>query len=141
MGMLNIGEQVFTMLLPGLNNITERIRYYSFYCWFFGWYAKEIGSKNPKELNKYIRRAEYLLALIAAKSNTSGIAGITEATKNYNVNTVQFSLEEGTGEHKENFENTYWKNARGVFGTNYVNSLKLIGLKTFPKAIVKSPIK
>ena len=128
MGMLNIGEQVFTMLLPGLNNITERIRYYSFYCWFFGWYAKDNGSKNPKELNKYIRRAEYLLALIAAKSNASGIAGITEATKNYNETAGSFSLSEGTGEQKDNFEHTYWKNSRGVFGTNYVNSLKLIGL-------------
>ena len=128
MGMLNIGEQVFTMLLPGLNNITERIRYYSFYCWFFGWYAKDIGSEDPKDLNKYIRRAEYLLALIAAKSNASGIAGITEAAKNYNETALSFSLSEGTGERKVNFENTYWKNSRGVFGTNYVNSLKIIGL-------------
>lgn len=128
MGMLNIGEQVFTLVLPGLNNVTERIRYYSFYCWFFGWYAKDIGSENPKELYKYLRRAEYLLALIVAKSGEGGIAGITEARKNYNENDSSFSLAYGTGEHKDNFENTYWKNARGIFGQNYVNSLKLIGL-------------
>lgn len=128
MGMLNIGEQVFTMLLPGLNNVTERIRYYSFYCWFFGWYAKDIGNEDPKVLYKYVRRAEYLLALIAAKNEASGIAGITEAKNNYNTNDSSFSLAKGTGEHKDNFENTYWKNPRGVFGQNYVNSLKLIGL-------------
>ena len=67
MGMLNVGEQVFSMILPGLNNVTERIRYYSFYCWFFGTYAKWNGSEDPKEQRKFIRRAEYLLALVAAK--------------------------------------------------------------------------
>lgn len=126
MGMLNIGEQVFTMLLPGLNNVTERIRYYSFYCWFFDWYAKDIGSENPKEQYKYVRRAEYLLALLAASQDIGGIAGITEARKNY-VNSL-YSLSHGTGEGKDNFENTYWKNDKGVFGQNYVSSLRVIGL-------------
>jgi hypothetical protein len=126
MGMLNIGEQVFTMLLPGLNNVTDRIRYYSFYCWFFDWYAKDIGSENPKEQYKYVRRAEYLLALIAASQDMGGIAGITEAKKNYTNNL--YSLSHGTGEDKDDFENTYWKNAKGVFGQNYVSSLRVIGL-------------
>ena len=56
MGMLNIGERTFTMLLPGLNSITDRIRSYSFYSWFFGWYAKEIRNENPKEQMRYLRR-------------------------------------------------------------------------------------
>lgn len=126
MGMLNIGEKVFEMLLPGLTGVTERIRYYSFYCWFFDWYAKEVGSENPKELYKYVRRAEYLLALIAAKSKVGGIPGITEAKKNYNKQLL--SLSYGTGEYKDNFENTYWKNSKGVFGQIYVPSLKVIGI-------------
>ena len=71
MGMLNIGEQIFSMLLPGLNNVTERIRYYSFYCWFFGWYSKHNGSENPKVQRNYLRRAEYLLALISASKKES----------------------------------------------------------------------
>ena len=127
MGMLNIGEQVFTMVLPGLNVVTNRIRYYSFYCWFFGWYAKDIRDENPKEHHKYIRRAEYLLALIAAHNQWSGYAGITEATKNYENGTT-YSLSKGTGEGKEVFDNTYWKHPRGVFGQNYVSSLKVLGL-------------
>lgn len=128
MGMLNVGEQVFSMILPGLNNVTERIRYYSFYCWFFGTYAKWNGSEDPKEQRKFIRRAEYLLALVAAKKDLSGIAGITEARKNYDPSKSVFSLKEGTGELKNSTENTYWKNPRGVFGQNYVSSLRQIGL-------------
>ena len=126
MGMLNIGEQVFSMLLPGLTSVTERIRYYSFYCWLFDWYAREIGSENPDELYKYVRRAEYLLALIAASQDIGGIAGITEAKKNY-ANEL-FSLTYGTGEDKGSFDNTYWKDPKGVFGQNYAASLKAIGV-------------
>lgn len=126
MGMLNIGDQVFSMLLPGLTSVTDRIRYYSFYCWLFDWYAKEIGSENPKELYKYVRRAEYLLALIAAKTNVGGIPGITEAKKNYTKQSI--SLSHGTGEHKDTFDNTYWKDPQGVFGQNYAPSLKVIGI-------------
>ena len=128
MGMLNIGEQIFSMLLPGLNNVTERIRYYSFYCWFFGWYAKAIGSENPKEQRNYLRRAEYLLALISVPENEGGIPGITEAIKNYSEDATEFSLYDGTGELEGITENTYWKNPRGVFGQNYVSSMRQMGL-------------
>ena len=128
MGMLNIGEQIFSMLLPGLNNVTERIRYYSFYCWFFGWYAKYNGSENPKVQRNYLRRAEYLLALISASKNESGIPGITKADHNYDIEATAFSLFEGTGELEDITENTYWKNPRGVFGQNYVSSMRQMGL-------------
>jgi len=136
MGMLNIGEQIFSMLLPGLNNVTGRIRYYSFYCWFFGWYAKSIGSESPQEQRKYLRRAEYLLALVGARNNhlgdqdapKAGVSGITEAEKQFNENDSSFSLQEGTGELKGTTEGSYWKNPRGVFGQNYVSSLRQIAL-------------
>ena len=58
MGMLNVGEQVFSMILPGLNNVTERIRYYSFYYGFLelmlnGMEVKILKSKESflEELN------------------------------------------------------------------------------------------
>ena len=33
LGIRTASEQLFTTLLPGLNVVTLRIRYYSFYCW------------------------------------------------------------------------------------------------------------
>ena len=33
LGLRNASEALFTSLLPGLNNVSNRIRYYSFYCW------------------------------------------------------------------------------------------------------------
>lgn len=123
LGLLNTGDRTFNLLLPGLNNVTERIRYYSFYAWFFDFYAEEIRKPSKKEQFKYLRRAEFILALLAAKNNQQGIGGITKALEIYNEQTETFILENGTGENKQNFENTYWKNPRGIFGQNYVSSL------------------
>lgn len=33
LGIRTASEQLFTTLLPGMNVVTLRIRYYSFYCW------------------------------------------------------------------------------------------------------------
>lgn len=32
LGIQNSSVSVYTRLLPGLNNVTERLRYYGFYC-------------------------------------------------------------------------------------------------------------
>jgi hypothetical protein len=128
LGLLNLGENIFNILLSGLNNVTERIRYYSFYCWIFDKYAQEVRITSKNEQYKFLRRAEYILALIAAKKDLQGIAGITKAIEMYKKGGEIFSLEEGTGELTGTTENSYWKNARGIFGQNYVSSMVQMGL-------------
>ena len=63
LGLQNSSDATFSMLLPGLNNVTGRLRYYSFYCWLLDEYSKRIGSTNPKDQQQFIRRAEYIIAL------------------------------------------------------------------------------
>ena len=36
LGLRNASEVLYTSLLPGLNNVSNRTRYYSFYCWLIG---------------------------------------------------------------------------------------------------------
>ena len=66
LGLQNPSAQAYSYLLPGLNNVTGRIRNYSFYCWLLAEYAKRIKSSDPKEQKAFIRKAEYIIALIAA---------------------------------------------------------------------------
>lgn len=40
LGLRNASEALFTSLLTGLNNVSNRIRYYSFYCWLVGEFYK-----------------------------------------------------------------------------------------------------
>ena len=63
LGLQNTSDSTFSILLPGLNNVTGRIRYYSFYSWLLDQYSKNIGSTNPKDQRKFIRTAEYIIAL------------------------------------------------------------------------------
>ena len=128
LGLLNTGGKTFDLLLPGLNNVTDRIRYYSFYCWFFHCYAKFIGKPSKKEQFDHLRRAEFILSLLAAKNGVQGIGGITKALELYNTTQQTFDLTIGTGEHKQAKDGTYWKNPRGIFGQNYVSSLRQLNL-------------
>lgn len=128
LGLNLTSERIFDFLLPGLNNVTNRIRYYSFYCWFFEWYANTIQIVSSKEQMKYLRRAEFLLAVIAAHKEQGGIPGITRANEVYQASNGNFNLDSGTYEDRGSTEGSYWKNTRGVLGQYYISSLKQIGI-------------
>lgn len=74
LGMRNQAEVLFTSLLPGLNNVSNRVRYYSFYCWLIREFYREREQVVESEFNQFIRRAEYLLALVHTKGE--GVQGI-----------------------------------------------------------------
>lgn len=129
LGLRNAAEALFTSLLPGLNNVSERIRYYSFYCWIIGEFYKRDEGFTDKEFYRFIRYAEYLLALI--HSGTDGIDGIPGITYALNVRpkSHEFNLQSGTYNSQGNTKSdTYWANAGGIFKQYYASSLKDIAL-------------
>lgn len=131
LGLQNTSEATFAMLLPGLNNVTGRIRYYSFYCWLLNEYAKRNGSTDPSEQRKFIRRAELIVALINRSSDeeVSAIPGSNYANKLLNDDSISnYNLQTGTYNDDGSTEGTYWKYASGAFGQYYVGSLLDIGL-------------
>ena len=83
LGLRNAAEDLFTTLLPGLNGVTLRVRYYSFYCWITGEVKRVImGKPDPaEEFRLFILKSEILLALINAyrDPNVTGIPGIDYA--------------------------------------------------------------
>lgn len=125
---LNItSERIFDCLLPGLNNVTQRIRYYSFYSWFFQWYAAYIGSTSVKKQSAYLRRAEFILALVAAHNQKGGVPGITKALHIYEISEEVIDLKKGTQEGGTSV-GSYWNNSKGVLGQYYISSVKQLGL-------------
>ena len=84
LGLNLTSERVFDLLLPGLNNVTGRVRYYSFYCWFFDWYASNIRTTSRSKQNNYLRRAEFLLALAEenwVRGYRQGISDVEEGQR------------------------------------------------------------
>ncbi|WP_407264881.1 hypothetical protein R5N98_12520 [Tenacibaculum maritimum] len=127
LGLNLTSERIFDLLLPGLNNVTGRIRYYSFYCWFFDWYASYIRTTSRTKQNNYLRRAEFILALISAHKDQGGVPGITKALTIYEDSDELIDLTLGTQENNPS-EGSYWKNPRGVLGQYYISSIKQMGI-------------
>lgn len=127
LGLSNTSDATFSMLLPGLNNVTGRIRYYSFYCWLLSQYE---ALELKKEQRFFIRKAEYLVALIAQtfENDITGIPGSNYAFKRYEEGTATFNLEEGVESNSGTTDGTYWKYSWGAFGQYYLGSLRDIGL-------------
>ena len=128
LGLQNPSTQAYSYLLPGLNNVTSRIRNYSFYCWLLQEYAKIIESSDPKEQKKFIRRAEYIIALLSVHSGIESISGSNYAVNRFKENLTEFALQTGTYNPDNSTENTYWQYGFGIFGQYYVGSLRQIGL-------------
>ena len=125
LGIRNVAEHMFAKLLPGLNNVSSRIRYYSFYCWIINNFYEGKDSIVEEDFNPYLRRAELLLALInATREDSSGIPGITYALTQIQSGIDVISLKDGATWGKE----SYWANVGGIFRQYYSASLEEIGL-------------
>jgi hypothetical protein len=59
-----VSEHLYTGLLPGLTNVTDRARCYGFYPWFVWAFDQRSKKKNPEEMIKVFRKAECLHTLV-----------------------------------------------------------------------------
>lgn len=127
LGMQNAAISAYGNLLPGLNNITQRIRYYSFYCWVIDAFFEKESSHNRNSQQRFIRRCEYLLALINGISEDSiGIPGISYAREELESGKELFDIEKATYNSDGSRTGTYWKGV-SIF-TTYAAVLRDLGL-------------
>jgi len=130
LGLQNSSERTYSKLLQGLSNVTNRVRYYSFYSWLLHHYAKLDGSTDPKAQERFIRKAEYTLALASQFSKTSigGVTGSLFASGQVKKNEDAFPLINGIYNAEGGTEGSYWKYQNGAFGQYYVGVLMDMGL-------------
>lgn len=129
LGYRNAAEDLFTTLLPGLNNVTARIRYYGFYCWLLDRFFD--GKQQPTigDYIGFIRYSEYLLAIIhTGLQDTRGIPGIDYALNVMENVPDTVDLKSGTYNTNGTTRGTYWANPGGVLRQYYGNSLNDIGV-------------
>lgn len=58
---------LYTQLLPGITNVTDRARYYSFHPWLICSFEQRYTNHSLEEFRRVLRRAECLFALIAIR--------------------------------------------------------------------------
>ena len=129
LGMQNSSINLYQLLLPGISNVTLRMRYYGLYAWLNRTYARNIGDTNPEIWKRYIRLTEALYALVACRhSGETGVAGIDWAQRKLNTATgeiIEFSQDAIPGS-----DTHYLKQAWGAYGAAYGSQLVEIGILT-----------
>ena len=131
LGLQNTSDATFTLLLPGLNNVTGRIRYYSFYCWLLDEYSKRNGSTDPEVQRKFMRTAEYIIALSSQfyDGDNGSIPGSNYAkVEVQNEEITIHDLSAGIFKPDGTTAKTYWNFGWGAFGQYYLGSLRDIGI-------------
>jgi hypothetical protein len=132
----NSSVVIYTKMVVGITNVTNRIRYNGFFCWVFDTILKNIKKKNSlQEQIRYNRRAELLLAYLMVKNfpDITGVSGSDYATKNLKS---KISLKNGADWESttEDGSSLYWKFKLGVFGQYYSGVVRDLNLINHPDA-------
>ena len=72
LGIQNSSITTYARLLPGLTNLTLRLRYYGFYMWIIREFYKKKADRTDfthKEHYNFIRRGELILAYVIAEKD------------------------------------------------------------------------
>lgn len=126
LGMRQSSINLYQSLLPGISNVTLRIRYYGLYVWLSNEYAREERHTDPERWKRYVRRAEALYALTAVnKGGESGIAGSQWAGRKLQDHQKLIAFADDAEPGSDTY---YLKQAWGAFGAAYGSQLLETGL-------------
>ncbi len=131
LGMQTTSVALYQKLLPGMSNVTLRMRYYGLYAWLAKHYAADVGETSIERWCLYLRRAEALSALIAAHNGgEQGVAGTNWAFRKLAASPadiIDFSL----NCDRNSVEPQYLKQKFGAFGAAYGSQLIEIGILVY----------
>ncbi|WP_431244231.1 hypothetical protein ACQ9BO_07660 [Flavobacterium sp. P21] len=137
LGIQNSSISVYSLLLPGMTNLTLRLRYYGFYVWLLDEYhnlpeSSEFKTSVRGQYN-FIRRAELILSycMVNKYPSEQSVVGSNFAIKYITDLNTQNYYDIALGADK--FENTikhsvYWDYTSGAFGQYYSGSLMALQL-------------
>jgi len=142
-GLDHIGSQqpcidLYGQLLPGLTNVTDRIRYYSFYPWLLKAIDQRYRNLTVSQLIDLLRKSECLFALAALRHSQLHTPTEPHRIGLVGYNTLQPASEEllQGGEvvlskhatRDENAPERYFKNKYGGLGQYYWATLSGLGI-------------
>jgi hypothetical protein len=137
LGVQNSSISVYATLLPGMTNLTLRLRYYGMYLWLLDEYHKlPIGSpfkQSPKAQYTFIRRAELITAFLMVNNhpNELSVIGNDFATRKINEANILgfYDIALGADQNKDTVKGSvYWDYVSGALGQYYAGSLFALNL-------------
>jgi hypothetical protein len=127
LGMQTTSVSLYQQLVPGISNVTLRMRYYGLYAWLAQRYARDVGDTSVERWCLYLRRAEALYALVAVHAGGErGVAGVDWATRTLAASGDEVVFHPGCD--RSEGEPQYLKQKFGVFAAAYGSQLVDIGV-------------
>lgn len=126
-------ETLYAKLIPGITNVTNRARYYSFYPWLIWAFGQRYKSLSSSEFVEKLRRADCLFTLIGAWHGGEPEEGWQhggELVGRFVLLNVLKDLREGkacrlsTYTRLKDSSERYFKNRLGGLGQYYFGSLR-----------------
>src|SRR5437867_2931069 len=138
LGVQVVSANIYGQLLPGVTNVTDRARYYSFYSWVLHSFAQQSKpTAGRREWLTWFRHLEYAYAAACAACEEQGgdagaVVGVDSARRVLRdrgsrkvVGLSQLSSLDAEGKVPSE---TYFKHPEGGFGQYYKVSLTVLGL-------------
>ncbi len=131
---------IYSTLLPGITNVTDRARYYSYYPWFL-WKYEQLGEPvEPNRFHELYRRADCLFTLVAEFHSTSTagdpdrhgsrmvgrdtlVPALRDLVGGKSIRLSTFATQDEEGRR-------YFKNRLGGLGQYYLGTLEELGILT-----------
>lgn len=142
-GLDHLGSQqpcieLYSRLLPGITNVTDRARYYSLYPWFAWSFDRRIKSRDPEEAVALFRRADCLFTLITEryarrKEGAPGADGAAMVGRETLLPALD-RLQEGRSLRLSDYatrdegSSRYFMNRLGGLGQYYLGTLQDLGI-------------
>jgi hypothetical protein len=130
---------IYGQLLPGITNVTDRARYYSFYPWFFWAFEQHYRDSTWRFITERFRRADCLFTLVAARHSKiqderEELHGISMVGRDTLIPALDL-LDKGESLKLSNYatqdtddSNRYFKNKLGGLGQYYAGPLRELGI-------------
>lgn len=129
LGIQATSVRIYRSLIPGLTNVTNRLRYYSFYCWVVRLFEIQEHSDDERRWRVFIRRAEALYAyasILVDPEESDGLAGSIWAKARVDARQRRLQIASFTDDARK--PGQYLKAKAGNFGQFYLRSMIEIGL-------------
>lgn len=135
LGIQVVSTNIYSRLVPGISNLTDRARYFSFYSWVLDSFARKASDKSADGWRTWIRSHEFVFSAagVAAerhaieKDAAGGLIGAIAArrlTKGDHVDVGAASrIEDGKAA-----KGTYFKNREGGYSQYYKGPMTALGL-------------
>ena len=137
LGVQNSSIAVYSTLLPGMTNLTLRLRYYGMYLWLLDEYhnlPKESPFKqSPKAQYTFIRRAELITAFLMVNKHPNELSVVGNDYANRYIQQANdigfYDIALGADQNKDTVKGTvYWEYNSGALGQYYAGSLFALNL-------------